>query len=432
MALEVLAKLPTNAAIQASLLSKNLKNSDSLPEMRALLKEYSSTRGNLDFLKAVHVAGSKGKGSVCAFVESLLRSSCGGLKTGMFTSPHLVHPRERIRIDGRPVAEEVFAKHVLALNDRLQAGQQVVSFFRFLWMVALEVFLEAGIDVGVIEVGMGGRFDATNVIDRPVVCGITSLAMEHVALLGPTIREIAWNKAGIMKSSCRVFTVPQTDPEAMEVLQREASVVGTKLQVVQPIDFNLQKVKLGIEGEHQRLNAGLACALAQEWLLKERGLTSPLSISALQSVHWPGRHQRHCLSADTELFLDGSHTVESVSYSAEWFTNSTSNQSQQHLVFHCSADRDYRALLTPLLGIEFVSVTFAIPKGALALGKDFAGLIAHHEAMAEFWKQSGGKGEVRVATQIDESLFQSLSGNVLICGSLYLVGAVMELYKIET
>lgn len=402
--------------------------------MRALLSKYSSTRGNLDFLRAIHVAGSKGKGSVCAFVESLLRRSCGGLKTGMFTSPHLVHPRERIRIDGRPVGEEVFARHVLTLNDRLQADRQVVSFFRFLWMVALEVFLEAEVDVGIIEVGMGGRFDATNVIDKPVVCGITSLAMEHVALLGPTIKEIAWNKAGILKPNCPAFTVTQADHDAMKVLEAEACKVGTELRLVQPETFNLKSVKLGIEGEHQRLNASLACTLAQAWL-KETGLASSLSsavdyITALQSVHWPGRHQRHRLSSDTELFLDGSHTVESVSYAAEWFA-SVVNEAPKHLLFHCSADRDYRALLAPLLDSQFTSVTFAIPKGALALGKDPAELMAHHQAMADYWKQNTGQ-TANISTQVDKSLFESLSGNILICGSLYLVGAVMELFNIET
>lgn len=402
--------------------------------MRALLSKYSSTRGNLDFLRAIHVAGSKGKGSVCAFVESMLRRSCGGLKTGMFTSPHLVHPRERIRIDGRPVGEEVFARHVLALNDRLQADRQVVSFFRFLWMVALEVFLEAEVDVGIIEVGMGGRFDATNVIDKPVVCGITSLAMEHVALLGPTIKEIAWNKAGILKPNCPAFTVTQADSDAMKVLEAEAGKVGTELKVVQPENFNLKSIKLGIEGEHQRLNASLACAMAQAWL-KETELASSLSsavdyITALQSVHWPGRHQRHRLSADTELFLDGSHTMESVTYTSEWFA-SVVNEAPKHLLFHCSADRDYRALLAPLLDSQFTSVTFAIPKGALALGKDPAELIAHHQAMADFWKQKTGQA-ANVSAQVDKSLFESLSGNILICGSLYLVGAVMELFNIET
>ena len=107
-ALDILNKLPTNAAIQAALASKKLVNSSSLPEMRNLLAKYSETKGDLSFLRAIHVAGSKRKGSVCAFSEQILRLK--GLKTGMFTSPHLVHPRERIRIEGKPVTEEIFTK----------------------------------------------------------------------------------------------------------------------------------------------------------------------------------------------------------------------------------------------------------------------------------------------------------------------------------
>ena len=122
--------------------------------------------------------------------------------------------------------------------------------------------------------------------------------------------------------------------------------------------------------------------------------------------------------------------MESVSYAAEWFA-SVVNEAPKHLLFHCSADRDYRALLAPLLDSQFTSVTFAIPKGALALGKDPAELIAHHQAMADFWKQTTGQA-ANVSAQVDKSLFESLSGNILICGSLYLVGAVMELFNIET
>ena len=418
--------------IQAALLSRGISNADSLPEMRALLQKYSSTKGDLGFLNAVHVAGSKGKGSVCAMVESILRRGAG-MKTGMFTSPHLIHPRERIRIDGRPVEEERFAKHVLALNERLQAGGELVSFFRFLWMVAIEVFREEGVQVGIIEVGIGGRFDATNVLERPVVCGITSLAMEHVALLGPSIREIAWNKAGIMKPGVPVYAVLQDFAEATAVLESEAKTVGVKGEVVRWCEALQELTDLGIDGDHQLLNAALAWKLAQKWIQAQGlpELPSAVIEEALRLVRWPGRHQKHQLSKDCCLYLDGCHTVESVQYCATWFIKEyCTSLMKNHLVFHCSIDRDYRALLQPLLSIPFESVFFAIPQHLAPSSKEnCAALLKHHHDMAAYWTEKTGR-EALVLTSMNEGFFSLLDGRVLVCGSLYLVGEVMGIFEL--
>ncbi len=419
--------------IQADLLSKGLSNTDSLPEMHSLLYKYSSTAGKLDFLRAIHVAGSKGKGSVCAMIESILRRGAG-LNTGMFISPHLVHPRERIRINGVPIGEDVFAKHVLKMNYKLKATGELVSFFRFIWLVALEVFLEEGIQVGVIEVGIGGRFDATNVLDRPVVCGITSLAMEHVALLGPSIKEIAWNKAGIMKPGIPVFSVIQDHAEAAQVLEEEAKLVGVDQERVnwcQPL--GKKQVKLGIEGDHQLLNASLAQEMTKKWLQLQgmANLTEKEYEEALQLVKWPGRHQQHQLNDDLCLFLDGCHTVESVQYCANWFTRGAFDDQLRHLVFHCSMDRDYRALLKPLLGFSFESVSFVIPVNGKGSTSTTSAMLAHHQAMAEYWKEATGQ-EAQVLSLQNPEFFSTLKGKVLICGSLYLVGDVMALFQIAT
>lgn len=427
--------------IQANLLNRTLRNTDSLPEMRSLLQKYSSTGGDLGFLKAVHVTGSKGKGSVCAMIESILRRGAG-VKTGMFTSPHLVHPRERIRINGHAVSPDLFARHVLSLNERLQQAGEQVSFFRFLWMVAIEVFWEEGVQVGIVEVGIGGRYDATNVIDRPVVCAIGSLTMEHVGLLGPGIRDIAWNKAGIMKPGVPVFAVQQPGHlEAEAVLQQEAVAVGVdgrKVVLCPPLP---EGIPLGIDGgQHQRRNAGLAQAVAAAWL-QAQGLP-PLSVeavtAALREAKWPGRHQKHRLRADCWLYLDGCHTVESVQYCAEWFhqhvRHGHSNQQKRHLVFHCSLDRDFRSLLQPLIdeGVRFDSVAFVVPQHLTPGKDDPISVLQHHHAMAQFWSQSRVDAVVTVVDVLDRSFFDTLDGHVLVCGSLYLVGNVMGIFGIET
>lgn len=428
LSLEIINKLPTNAMIQAAVSSKKLDNSTSLPDMRKLLTEYSITQGNLDFLRAIHVAGSKGKGSVCAFTEQILR--CKGFRTGMFTSPHLVHPRERIRIDGKPVSEDIFAKHVIRLDTLMRERGDQISFFRFIWIIALDIFREAGVDVGIIEVGIGGRYDATNVLENPIVCGITSLAMEHVNLLGPTIREIAWNKAGIIKQSVPVFSVPQiVHPETEQVLQNEALEKGTSLEIIKTLNWIEDSWKLGIEGPHQRDNAALACALADCWI-KNCNLSTVLSKAeikfALQSTHWPGRQHRHDLNDSVSLFLDGSHTFESITATADWFSK-VDNGRRNILFFHCSSDRDYKKLLEPLINIKFSYVFFMIPESAQG---DHAAITEKHVEMAKYWESRTGSSATVIST-VPESIYEHPT-NALVCGSLYLVGHFMKFYAIDT
>lgn len=427
--MDILNKLPTNAAIQAALASKKLDNSNSLPEMRKLLSDYSNSKGNLNFLRAVHVAGSKGKGSVCAFIEQIFRFK--GFKTGMFTSPHLVHPRERIRIDGRPVTEEIFAKHVLRLEADLKQNGEQVSFFRFIWILAVDIFKEAGVDVGIIEVGMGGRFDATNVLNEPTVCGITSLALEHVNILGPTIKEIAWNKAGIIKSEVPVYSVKQTvHPETEEIIKKEAEIVGAPLKFIKKDDWIDDSWILGIDGPHQKENASLACALASAWLQKwnpEMKLTKADMKSALKITKWPGRQQKQVVSRNLTLFLDGSHTFESISATADWFVSNSSDKN--FLFFHCSPDRDHVKLLQPLLNIShlFSKVFFMIPS---SLHGNISKIKEHHLIMSNYWSKMTGLSNSFVIEDIPNDLEEPC--NFLVCGSLYLVGHFMEIYSIDT
>lgn len=421
--------------IQAALTNKKLDNNDSLPEMRKLLSIYSQTGGDLNFLKAIHVAGSKGKGSVCAFTEKILRDK--GISTGMFTSPHLVHPRERIRINGKPVNEEIFANHVLQLNSKLQSRGDQISFFRFLWIVALDIFQSAGVQVGIIEVGMGGRFDATNVLDKPSVCGITSLVQEHVNILGPTLKEITWHKTGIIKPYVPIFSVKQClHPETENLIKQEASNSSSPLEFVDPKQW-LDKIStLGISGPHQQENAALACALASTWLAKCDlciNLSKNDLKTSLKSVKWPGRQQIYSVSDRLTLFLDGSHTYESVITTAHWFfkfANCDQVENENVLVFHCSPDRDFVKLLEPLIKISalFSRIFFMLP---LSIHGDTQTIQDHHQVMAHYWKTETGQ-DASVIFSSNNVEFNGKYTNVLICGSLYLVGHFMNIYSIET
>ncbi|MCO5562818.1 hypothetical protein L7F22_016453 [Adiantum nelumboides] len=230
-------------------------------------KEVSGLNEALSELSIIHVAGTKGKGSTCTFSESIL-GECG-YKTGLFTSPHLIDVRERFKINRENVSEQVFLKHFWWCWDKFKINvgidMPMPTYFRFLTLLAFKIFIEEKVDVAILEVGLGGRFDATNVVRTPTVCGITSLGFDHMEILGYTLPEIAGEKAGIFKPGIPAFTVAQ-QKEAMDVLQNKASELDIRLQVVSPLTkVLLNGSQLSMEGEHQLSNGALAVALCHCW-----------------------------------------------------------------------------------------------------------------------------------------------------------------------
>ncbi|XP_021306953.1 folylpolyglutamate synthase isoform X2 [Sorghum bicolor] len=336
-------------------------------------------------MKVIHVAGTKGKGSTCTFTESILRSC--GFHTGLFTSPHLMDVRERFRLDGVNISEEKFLKYFWwcwnKLKEKTDDDIPMPAYFRFLALLAFKIFSAEQVDVAVLEVGLGGKFDATNVVKEPVVCGISSLGYDHMEILGNTLGEIAGEKAGIFKKGVPAYTAPQPE-EAMAALKQRASELGISLQVADPLEpHHLKDQHLGLHGEHQYINAGLAVALASTWLEKQGhkdriplNRTDPLPdhfIRGLSSATLQGRAQ---IVPDSQVnseekdkdcslvfYLDGAHSPESMEICAKWFSHATkddgrlpssveqsqTSRSQKILLFNCMSVRDPMRLLPHLL-----------------------------------------------------------------------------------
>ncbi|KAF4147889.1 putative folylpolyglutamate synthase (FPGS) (Tetrahydrofolate synthase) [Phytophthora infestans] len=331
-------------------------------------------------LSVVHVAGTKGKGSTCAMVERILRQA--GYKTGLFTSPHLVSPCERFRINGKPIADDVFLRHFNAVWDGLERTQDrsgpyppMAWFFRFLTLMALHLFADEKVDVVLLEVGLGGRLDATNVFRKPVVCGVSTLDLDHTRVLGETLDLIAYAKAGIFKPDVPAFTTAQ-DPIAMQMLEKCASETSTPLVCIPTLDgFGPDGVncKLGLHGDYQRTNAGLAVALASTWLRNKRGgdataqldfagALEPVVKEGLKLAFWPGRAQLWEDEAHRmRFYIDGAHTLRSLECCAKWFRQAairTTPADKRVLIFTIHHERNVAQLFEPLLLQHFDRVYF--------------------------------------------------------------------------
>uniref|UniRef100_A0A803TCN2 Folylpolyglutamate synthase n=1 Tax=Anolis carolinensis TaxID=28377 RepID=A0A803TCN2_ANOCA len=346
---------------------------------------------DLDQLNIIHVTGTKGKGSACAFTERILRNY--GLKTGFYSSPHLVQVRERIRINGQPISKELFSKYFWQVYNRLEEtkdshGAAMPAYFRFLTIMAFHVFLQEKVDLAVLEVGIGGAYDCTNIIRKPVVCGVSALGIDHTSILGDTIEKIAWQKGGIFKPGVPAFTVPQLD-RPLDVLKERAQKISCPLWVCPDLgafEEGGRPLRLGLAGDHQRSNAALALQLCRAWLHRHThldvaelnepwtdskrppGRAHPHSVSAwppgLQDTEWLGRNQvlHH---GPVTWYIDGAHTTSSIQACVRWFRQAArigkmpaDGSEVRVLIFNVTGDRDTAAFLKLLVPCQFDYAVF--------------------------------------------------------------------------
>jgi dihydrofolate synthase/folylpolyglutamate synthase len=243
--------------------------------------------------RVVHVAGTNGKGSVCAMIDAICRAE--GYRTGLFTSPHLVTFRERIRVDGEMIAEEKAAEGLATIRSLIGDWEPYPTFFEITTALALIHFKECGCDVIAFETGLGGRLDATNSV-QPVVSVITPIGYDHQTWLGNTLEEIAAEKAGIIKTHIPVVSAEQ-EPAAEKVISTRAAECEAPFRIVEE---PYTKTPLALAGAHQKQNASLAIAA-----LQLGGITVQEQAIArgLASVDWPARFQRW----DERIIIDGAH-----------------------------------------------------------------------------------------------------------------------------
>lgn len=329
---------------------------------------------DLNRLNIIHISGTKGKGSSCAFVESILRAH--GLKTGFYNSPHLINVTERIRINGLQIDDELFCKYFREIFDRLEEGTQrenisMPTYFSFLTILAFHIFIGEKVDCAVVEVGIGGEYDPTNILQRPIACGISAIHFDHINILGDSIESIAWSKAGIAKKNVPIFTVDQEHKSSLEVIKSRALEKSCPVYICEALR-GPPDIRLGIKGSAQRTNASLAVQISKYFLACYKGeqehkienvpgaqiLETNFSElgdkfqEALANCSWSGRCQIiKYPNKRLTFFLDGAHTKESMDNCIEWFQQ-TSEQEDKHaskiLMVNIIGERNKGEILRPL------------------------------------------------------------------------------------
>lgn len=376
----------------------------SLGRLQALLARLGHPEQRLP--PVLHVAGTNGKGSTCAFLRGIVEAA--GRRAHVYTSPHLVHFHERIRLAGVLVDDDALTD-ALEETEAANAGA-AISVFEVITAAAFLLFSRVPADALVLEVGLGGRFDATNVVDRPAACAITSISMDHMDFLGDTLEKIAFEKAGIIKPGVPCVAGPQA-PAALAVLRQVASERGAPLIEASPTDL-----PLGLPGPHQRDNAGIAVAAMRAW--NPPWLTEAAIRDGLARAEWPARLQRlrgalAARVAPHELWLDGGHNAGAgqalAAHLPAWA------DAPLHILVGMKAGKGAADFLAPLLPLASSLWAVREPGQHLAMPPE------------DIIKASGGialdGGTVLEALQ---RLPHAPEGRVLICGSLYLAGEVLK------
>ena len=390
---------------------ENSRRFGNLPGVE-VTKRMLATLGNPhEGLAFIHVAGTNGKGSTCAFLTNILTKA--GLKCGCFTSPHLIHFEERITVDQKMIPKDAVTR---LGNELLSIDFGVTpTMFDYCLVMAVLYFKECGCDVAVMETGLGGRLDSTNALGNPMVAVITRIGYDHMAILGNTLTKIASEKAGILKENVPAIFAPQEE-EALAVLRKHPGTLVSS-EDMEKVAF----MKPGLMGAYQ-LENGAAAMLAAQKFLSQIGFDEERADAAIEAgIHtaiWKGRME--VLSEEPYLMVDGAHNSNGI-HALKTSLMKLYPDEKFHFVMGVMADKDYEKMIEELLplAIDFVTVT---PESSRALqAESLAEKIRSQEIPAR-----------SIASVADVLTLPRVGEKTIALGSLYFIGELEAIYYGDT
>ncbi|MDR1245388.1 MAG: bifunctional folylpolyglutamate synthase/dihydrofolate synthase, partial [Endomicrobium sp.] len=339
---------------------ENLKEYEGMKPGLSRIKKFLKDLDNpQDSLKVVHIAGSNGKGSTVVFISNILIAA--GYRTALYTSPHLIDITERISVNGKDIPAKILKD--LSKKYLKKAVKYKLSYFEYLTSLAFIYFALQKVEVAVIETGLGGRFDATNVIKKPMVCAITSIAKEHQEILGDTIEQIAFEKAGIIKKNSDI--VCGKLPKKAELVIRSKSnpyfyrkafrtynnrAIGVLRQRFNYISktLNLKDIDISLLGRHQIINASIAICIAELLSRKCFTLSEEAIKKGLKNSVWAGRFDLREVSIDNKnfsLIIDGAHNIEGLNSFFDTFKLLGFANGKKVFIFAAMKEKKYRQMI---------------------------------------------------------------------------------------
>lgn len=395
-------------------------------------RELLSRLGNpQEGIKIIHVAGTNGKGSVCAYLNAMLLA--GGKKTGLFTSPHLVRINERFQINGEDVSDEQFLDAFLkvekAAKEYEAEGEGHPSYFETLFLMGMLIFKEAGVEYLVMETGLGGRLDATNVVEKPLACIITSISRDHTEYLGDTLEAIAGEKAGIIKAGVPVI-YDASQPSPASVIAAKAKEMGSPAWPMEPSFYEMktqsregitftfaypggEKAELAIPyvAKYQMMNASLAFYM-MHILQDVHDIPKNVLAEGLSKIKWPCRMEM----AAPGVIIDGAHNEDGIAQfvsTAGYFAK----ENEITILFTAVADKHYHEMIGEICeGIH--------PSHVVATQIDGSRVVPA-EVLAEDFRKAGCTdvcAEPEIGAAYEKALGKKGSGMLFCVGSLYLAG----------
>lgn len=395
-------------------------------------RELLSRLGNpQEGIKIIHVAGTNGKGSVCAYLNAMLLA--GGKKTGLFTSPHLVRINERFQINGEDVSDEQFLNAFLkvekAAKEYEAEGEGHPSYFETLFLMGMLIFKEAGVEYLVMETGLGGRLDATNVVEKPLACIITSISRDHTEYLGDTLEAIAGEKAGIIKAGVPVI-YDASQPGPASVIAAKAKEMGSPAWPMEPSFYEMktqsregitftfaypggEKAELAIPyvAKYQMMNASLAFYM-MHILQDVHDISKNVLAEGLSKIKWPCRMEM----AAPGVIIDGAHNEDGIAQfvsTAGYFAK----ENEITILFTAVADKHYHEMIGEICeGIH--------PSHVVATQIDGSRVVPA-EVLAEDFRKAGCTdvcAEPEIGAAYEKALGKKGSGMLFCVGSLYLAG----------